>query len=312
MGADTMHHKPSIFFVGTGNMGGPMAANLLRAGYPLSLFDKRPASLERLLANGGVEVESLQQGAASADVTIVSLPGPPEVREVLLGPSGLVASARPGATIIDTSTSSVELAQEIAIASAARGIRYLEAPITNAVDAAAAGKLTIFVGGERKDFDEAKPIFDVLGEKILYVGKHGNGAVTKLVTNQLWFVAAAAIGEGLMLAAKADIPLETISEAIRSSAGNSWVAEHDIPSIFAGHYDPSFTLALCCKDLGLIRQIASSHGLDLPMTEQAGRLFEEAKETYGPTAAELHVVRLLEDKSDFYLRPSTREDNKSS
>jgi 3-hydroxyisobutyrate dehydrogenase-like beta-hydroxyacid dehydrogenase len=97
--------------------------------------------------------------------------------------------------------------------------------------------------------------------------------------------------------------LNTVWEAIKSSAGNSWVAEHDVPSIFAGHYDPSFSLALCCKDLGLINDIAQSQGYSLPMGAHALALFEKAKAQYGPDAAELHVVKLLEDRVGHYLRP---------
>jgi 3-hydroxyisobutyrate dehydrogenase len=106
-----------------------------------------------------------------------------------------------------------------------------------------------------------------------------------------------------MLGAKAGIPLNTVWEAIKSSAGNSWVAEHDVPSIFAGHYDPSFSLALCCKDLGLINDIAKSQGYDLPMGGMAQSLFQQAMATYGPDAAELHVVKLLEERVGHMLRP---------
>jgi 3-hydroxyisobutyrate dehydrogenase len=142
-----------------------------------------------------------------------------------------------------------------------------------------------------------------LGNKIFHVGAHGNGATIKLLTNLLWFVSAAAIGEGLMLGAKAGVPLETVWEAIKSSAGNSWVAEHDVPSIFAGHYDPSFSLALCCKDLGLVNEIARSQGYELTMGKFVESLFREAMEKYGESAAELHVVKLLEERAGLLLRP---------
>jgi 3-hydroxyisobutyrate dehydrogenase-like beta-hydroxyacid dehydrogenase len=132
---------------------------------------------------------------------------------------------------------------------------------------------------------------------------HGNGATIKLLTNLLWFVSAAAIGEGLMMGAKAGIPLDTVWEAIKSSAGNSWVAQHDVPSIFAGHYDPSFSLALCCKDLGLINQVAQSQGFELTMGALAQKVFQQAMQTYGPDAGELHVVRLLEERAGLLLRP---------
>jgi 3-hydroxyisobutyrate dehydrogenase len=225
------------------------------------------------------------------------------VREVMLGEQGVLAHAKRGATIIDTSTSAVELVQELVVLAHSKGLGFLEAPVTNAVDMAALGRLSIFVGGEHTLFEQHKALFEVIGEKIFHVGAPGNGATIKLLTNLLWFVSAAAIGEGLMLGAKAGIPLHTVWEAIKSSAGNSWVAEHDVPSIFAGHYDPSFSLALCCKDLGLINQIANKQGYELPMGSKAQALFQEAMQTYGPDAAELHVVKLLEERVGHLLRP---------
>jgi 3-hydroxyisobutyrate dehydrogenase len=205
--------------------------------------------------------------------------------------------------VIDTSTSAVELVRELVALAKTQGVDFLEAPVTNAVDMAALGRLSIFVGGDAATYEKHKPIFEVIGEKIFHVGEPGNGATIKLLTNLLWFVSAAAIGEGLMLGAKAGIPLHTVWEAIKSSAGNSWVAEHDVPSIFAGHYDPSFSLALCCKDLGLINQIANKQGYELPMGSKAQALFQEAMQTYGPDAAELHVVKLLEERVGHLLRP---------
>ena len=294
---------PRLFFIGVGNMGNPMAANLIRAGYPLTVHDLDRSKAENLLALGAHWADSLEQGAAQADIALVSLPGPKQVREVMLGEGGLIAAMRSATTIIDTSTSAVDLVRELVDVAAERGIDFLEAPVTNAIDAAAAGKLSIFVGGAEAVFKKHQPLFNVIGEKIFHVGAPGNGATIKLLTNLLWFVSAAAIGEGLMLGAKAGIPLDTVWEAIKSSAGNSWVAEHDVPSIFAGHYDPSFSLALCCKDLGLINDIARSQGYTLPMGSHAQTLFEQAMAKYGESAAELHVVKMLEEKVGLLLRP---------
>lgn len=295
--------KPKLFFIGVGNMGNPMAANLVKAGYSVSVFDVFRAKAENLVALGATWVDSVSEGAAHADVVMASLPGPVQVREVMLGDQGVLAHVKPGATVIDTSTSAVDLVRELVALANGRGINFLEAPVTNAVDMAALGRLSIFVGGEKACFEKHKPIFEVIGEKIFHVGDPGNGATIKLLTNLLWFVSAAAIGEGLMLGAKAGIPLHTVWEAIKSSAGNSWVAEHDVPSIFAGHYDPSFSLALCCKDLGLINDIAKSQGYELPMGGIAQTLFQQAMKTYGPDAAELHVVKLLEERVGHMLRP---------
>ncbi len=295
--------KPSLFFIGVGNMGNPMAANLVKAGYDVSVFDVSRAKADNLIALGATWVDSLAEGAAHADVVMASLPGPMQVREVMLGEHGVLAHVKVGATVIDTSNRAVEWRSELVTLAKTKGVDFLEAPVTNAVDMAALGRLSIFVGGDAACYDKHKPIFDVIGEKIFHVGAPGNGATIKLLTNLLWFVSAAAIGEGLMLGAKAGIPLHTVWEAIKSSAGNSWVAEHDVPSIFAGHYDPSFSLALCCKDLGLINDIAKSQGYELPMGGMAQSLFQQAMATYGPEAAELHVVKLLEERVGHMLRP---------
>ena len=298
-----MSPLPQVFFVGIGNMGNPMAANLIKAGYKVSVFDVTPSKADNLLALGATWAQSLTQGAAAADVVMASLPGPAQVREVMLGESGVLAAMKPGTCVIDTSTSAVDLVRELVTLAKGLHVDFLEAPVTNAVDFAALGRLSIFVGGDAACFEKHRPIFDVVGEKIFHVGAPGNGATIKLLTNLLWFVSAAAIGEGLMLGAKAGVPLETVWEAIKSSAGNSWVAEHDVPSIFAGHYDPSFSLALCCKDLGLIHDIAQSQGVNLPMAGAAQALFQQAKQTYGEQAAELHVVKLLEEQAGLLLRP---------
>ncbi len=294
---------PRLLFIGVGNMGNPMAARLIRAGYQVHVHDLDRSKASNLLALGAHWADSIADGAAQADVVIASLPGPAQVRTVMLGERGVFASVRPGTAVIDTSTSAMDLARELADAATQAGIGYLEAPITNAIDAAAEGRLSIFVAGSAELYAECMPIFSVLGNKIFHVGAHGNGATIKLLTNLLWFVSAAAIGEGLMLGAKAGVPLDTVWEAIKSSAGNSWVAEHDVPSIFAGHYDPSFSLDLCCKDLRLVNEIAQSQGYSLPMGSYVQGLFEQARANYGGDAAELHVVKLLEERVGLLLRP---------
>ncbi len=284
-------------------MGNPMAANLIKAGYALTVFDLVRDKALNLLDLGAHWASSLPEAVAQAEVIMASLPGPEQVRQVMLGDQGVLAHARPGCTVIDTSTSAVDLVRELVAVGKARDVDFLEAPVTNAVDFAALGRLSIFVGGDAACFERHRPIFEVIGEKIFHVGEPGNGATIKLLTNLLWFVSAAAIGEGLMLGAKAGIPLPTVWEAIKSSAGNSWVAEHDVPSIFAGHYDPSFSLALCCKDLRLVNEIAHAQGYSLKMGEMAQSLFQEALQTYGADAAELHVVKLLEERVGLLLRP---------
>ena len=298
-----MSALPTLAFIGLGNMGNPMAANLLRAGYEVTVLDVVPEKAVNLLALGAKQANNIAHAVVQADVVMTSLPGPPQVRQVMLGETGVLANVKKGATIIDTSTSAVDLVQSLVQLAAEKGVDFLEAPVTNAVDMAALGRLSIFVGGDKACYEKHLPVFQVIGEKIFHCGKPGNAATVKLLTNLLWFVGAATIGEALMLGAKAGVPLEVVQEAITSSAGDSWVARHDIPSIFAGHYDPSFSLALCCKDLGLVNQIAQSQGYALTMGAHAQALFEEARARYGDEAAELHVVKLLEERVGMLLRP---------
>jgi 3-hydroxyisobutyrate dehydrogenase len=293
----------SLLFIGIGNMGRPMAVNLARHGYVLSVNDARPGLPDELAALGARWTDTPASAAANADIVLLSLPGPPQVREVLLGERGVLHAMRAGSVLIDTSTSSVDLAREIAAVASARGVDYLEAPVTNAIDGAAEGRLSIFVGADADAFARWRSVLDVLGNRVLHVGPHGNGATVKLLTNLMWFVNAAAIGEALMLGAKAGVPLDVVREALMHSAGSSWVVEHDIPSIFAGHYDPSFSLALCCKDLSLVNQIAEQQGYALTMGRHAQAVFERARQIYGDNAAELHVVKLLEQQVGLYLRP---------
>ena len=293
----------SLLFIGIGNMGRPMAVNLARKGYLLSVNDARPGLPDELAALGARWTDTPASAAANADIVLLSLPGPPQVREVLLGERGVLHAMRAGSVLIDTSTSSVDLAREIAAVASARGVDYLEAPVTNAIDGAAEGRLSIFVGADADAFARWRSVLDVLGNRVLHVGPHGNGATVKLLTNLMWFVNAAAIGEALMLGAKAGVPLDVVREALMHSAGSSWVVEHDIPSIFAGHYDPSFSLALCCKDLSLVNQIAEQQGYALTMGRHAQAVFERARQVYGDDAAELHVVKLLEQQVGLYLRP---------
>jgi len=303
--------KPTVTFIGVGNMGNPMAYNLLHAGYDLTVFDLDKAKTENLLQDGAKPAENLAEAVKNADVIISSLPGPAQVREVVLGENGILNSAKSGSVLIETSTSSVELAEEIEKKSKELSIDYLETPLTNAVDGARNGTLAFFIAGDESVYRKCLPLFDVMGSDLFYVGKPGNGATTKLITNLLWFINAAAIGEGLMLGAKADIPLETVHEAIMKSAGGSWVAKHDVPSIFAGHYDPSFSLELCCKDLRLVTEIANKQGFDLKLGALANDLFNKAKDKYGADAPELSVVKLIEEEMGVLLRPSNTSKNET-
>ena len=222
-----------IGFLGLGNMGNPMARNLQAAGFSLRIFDLNRSVAAELIAGGAGWAESSRDLAASADVVITSLPGQPQVEAALLGEDGVLAGLEANAILIDMSTNERQLVARIADLAAERGAHVLDAPVTGAVDGARDGRLTIYVGGDDEVFARSEPVFIPLG-RVIHMGALGAGNVTKLITNLLWFVNAVSIGEGLLLGKQAGIDLETLWDAIKSSVGNSFVVEHDVPSIFRG------------------------------------------------------------------------------
>lgn len=292
--------KPTIGFIGLGNMGNPMAKRLMLAGYPVICHDINPDAMADVVAAGAAAAESAAHAAAHSSIFCTSLPRPDHVMAVMGGDDGALAALREGSVWVDLTTNRGNLVRRLADMAPA-GVKVVDSPVTGAVDGARSGKLTLFLGGDRDAVNAVQPVLDNLGLTIR-CGPLGTGNVVKLVTNQLWFIHAAAIGEGFAVGMANGVDLETLWYAIKESVGDSFVARHDAPSIFAGHYDPSFTLDLCLKDLGLTSELAQNVGTDLPMTEAAHQTFNRAAEIYGTGAGELHVARRIEDEAGLSYR----------
>ncbi len=291
---------PAIGFVGLGNMGAPMCRRLLAAGYEVTAFDVNAKALADIVTHGATPATSAAECAAQADLFLTSLPRPDHVEAVMAGPSGALAVLRPGSVWVDLTTNRKELVTRLA-ASAPDGVSVVDSPVTGAVDGARNGKLTLYIGGDPSVVARVTPVLQHLG-LVIPCGALGTGNVVKLVTNQLWFIAAAAIGEGFAVGMANGVELDTLWHAIQASVGDSFVVRHDAPSIFAGHYDPSFSLDLCMKDLGLIAALAEHVTATLPMTDAARAAFGLALERYGPNAAELHVAKRIEDDAGLSMR----------
>ena len=289
----------TIGFIGLGNMGRPMCLRLLAAGYEIFAFDLVDEAVTEVVAAGATAGTTAADVAAAADVLLTSLPRPDHV-EAVMEEAGALAALRPGSCWVDLTTNRSELVQRLA-AAAPDDVSVADSPLTGAVDGARNGRLTLFIGGDDKTVSRATPILEHLG-RVIVCGPLGTGNVVKLVTNQLWFIAAAAIGEGFALGMKHGVDLSVLWDAITDSVGDSFVARHDAPSIFAGHYDPSFTLDLCNKDLGLIGELSAALNTDLPMTEAATTTFARATARYGSNVGELHVARRIEDDADLSFR----------
>ncbi len=292
--------RPAIGFVGLGNMGGPMCRRLVAAGYRVAAFDLNADALAEAVHSGATPAGSSAECAAQAELFLTSLPRPDHVEAVMRGSTGALQALKPGSIWVDLTTNRRELVAELA-GLAPVGVRVVDAPVTGAVDGARNGKLTLFVGGDDATVATVTPVLSHLG-LVVHCGGLGTGNVVKLVTNQLWFIAAAAIGEGFAVGMANGVELGTLWGAIKESVGDSFVVRHDAPSIFAGHYDPSFSLDLCLKDLGLISSLAENVRAALPMTAAATSAFAVAADRYGPDAAELHVVKRIEDDAQLSMR----------
>ena len=290
---------PQVGFVGLGTMGGPMCQRLVAAGYRVTAHDLDPDALAAAVAAGAVAGDSAAGCARGAGLFMTSLPGPRQAEAVMAGPDGALAAMRPGSVWVDLTTNSRELVLELA-AAAPDGVGVVDSPVTGAVDGARRGALTLFIGGDPGPVAAARGVLGHLGT-VIECGPLGTGNVVKLVTNQLWFAAAAALGEGFAVGVANGVELGTLWDAILHSVGDSFVARHDAPSIFAGHYDPSFPLSLCLKDLGLLADLESSVGADLPVTAAARRAFECAAERYGADEGEMCVARRIADDAGVSL-----------
>ncbi|HEY4535768.1 MAG TPA: NAD(P)-dependent oxidoreductase [Enteractinococcus sp.] len=286
----------NIGFIGLGNMGAPMCHRLLDAGHRVTVYDVVETKIWQAARRGATVAESAAAVAACVDVLFTSLPRTEHVVAVMRE-ARAVKALQPGAIWVDLTTNRKELIQDLARETAPT-VGVVDAPGTGAVDGARTGNLTLFVGGQSSHQERVWPLLQVLGTPIS-CGTLGTGNVVKLVT---WFVAAAAIGEGFALGLSNGVELDVLWSAIKQSVGDSFVARHDAPSIFAGHYDPSFTLDLCTKDLGLIRELAQNVTAFLPMTTAAHEAFEGASGRYGASAPELSVAKAIEEDAGLSFR----------
>lgn len=290
-----------VGFIGLGTMGGNAAANLLRKGFALTVHDVRSEAVGRLTAKGASGAASAAQVLGASDVVVSMVFGPKEVEQVVRGPGGFLSGDPKGKTWIDMTTSSPFLMRELAAEFEAAGGHAVDAPVTGSVDAAIRGDMPMFVGGDDAVIERVRPVIEAMGQ-LRKVGAYGNGYVAKLVNNQLWKIHAAAIGEAMVTAKLAGLDPLTWWNVMKGGAADSFVMSHDVPSIFAGHYDPSFPIALCLKDLSLIKELMDRVGTTSTLTDATHERFREAGRRYGAGAGEMTVCKVIEDDAGIDLR----------
>ena len=290
-----------IGFIGLGTMGAAAAKNVQRAGFALTAHDLARDKATALEAAGAQWAESPAEVVANSDIIITMVFGPRELRQVMRDDKGMLAGGMAGRGWIDMTTGSPLITRELAAMVEQDGGWAIDAPVTGSVDAAIRGDMILFVGGSESSIKQAQAVLDAMGES-RRVGEIGNGQVAKLTNNLIWKINAAAIGEALVTAHKAGMDIKTWWEVMQGGAADTFVLRHDVPSIFAGHYDPSFPLALCLKDWGLIKALMDDVGGRSEIADAAHERFKEAAARYGDSAGEMTVCKLLEEDARVHLR----------
>jgi 3-hydroxyisobutyrate dehydrogenase len=266
----------NVAWIGLGNMGGPMAANLVDAGTPVRGFDLSERAAAAAAERGVEVVGSVAEAVRDADVVFTMLPKGEHVREVLTAPDGVLANIKAGALIVDESTIDIEVARELHETVRKAGARFLDAPVSGGISGAAAGTLTIMVGGAAADLDEVRPLLEVLGGKVVHAGDAGNGQAAKIVNNMMCGVILGVTCEGAVLSERLGLDPKVFHSIASTSSGDSWVLRTWYPSpgvvesaAVNRDFEGGFSVALLHKDLGLAVNAGESTGTPLPFVTQA-------------------------------------------
>jgi 2-hydroxy-3-oxopropionate reductase len=261
-----MPDRPTVGFIGLGIMGGPMALNLLRAGYPLVAHNRTRAREEPLVSQGASSAGSPRDVASDSDVVITMLPDSPDVEAVYFGDDGVLAGARPGQLLIDMSSIAPSVARSVSSAARDLGADALDAPVSGGDVGAREGTLSIMVGGPEDAFDRARPLFDVLGKTIVRLGDAGAGQTAKACNQILVAVTIEAVSEALVLASKAGVDPERLIEVLSGGLAGNKVMEVRRRNFLEHDFTPGFKVALHHKDLGIALRTARELDVFLPTT----------------------------------------------
>ncbi len=289
--------------VGTGSMGAAIAGRLLAAIGELRVYDLRPEATAPLKAAGAVVCPGPAALARECDAVLLSLPSHAEVNDVVFGPGGVLSALRPGGLIVNLTTGSVRALPRLAEVEHTHGVRYVTAPVSQAVDGAEEGRLTAYVSGTPGALQAARPLLACFCSEIIALASHEAAMTAKLVTNQLWAIHVTALLEALAMLVSAGVPPELLQQVVTSSCADSWVARHDLPHITDGTLDPSFTVGLAVKDLRLARELAGLLGVPLTAAAAAEQVFGRACQAYGPGAPELSPALLMAEAAGVQFGP---------
>ncbi len=262
-----------VGLIGLGIMGGGMARNLLKAGFPLVVWNRTASRMQPLVEAGADAAKSPADLAARCDVIITIVSDTPDVQQVVLGEQGVAQGAKPGALVIDMSTISPQTTREIAATLAEKGLKMLDAPVSGGSEGAANGTLSIMVGGPADQVARARPYFEAMGKTITYVGDHGAGQTVKLVNQILVVINALAVGEALLFAQAGGLDLQKTLDAVVGGAAGSWMLSQRGPQVIRRDWRPGFTIDLQQKDVRLVLEAADEMGIPVLGTSLVFNLY---------------------------------------
>ncbi len=272
----------TIGFIGLGNMGLPMAQNLIKAGHAVQGFDVSKAQADALAASGGQVAASVRAAASGVDTVITMLPAGSHVREVYLDGGGVLSAVRPGTLLIDSSTIDVATARTVATAADKKGLAMLDAPVSGGTGGAQAGTLTFMCGGSDDAFSRAKPLLEKMGKTIVHAGGAGNGQAAKICNNMVLGVSMIAVSEAFVLAEKLGLDAQKLFDISSKSSGQCWSlttycpVPGPVPTSPANRdYQAGFTAAMMLKDLKLAQQAATAAGAQTPLGADAAKIYEQ-------------------------------------
>jgi 3-hydroxyisobutyrate dehydrogenase len=263
----------NVGFIGLGIMGGAMSMNLLKAGFPLTIWNRTSEKMRPLLEAGAKPAKSPKEVAERSDIVIDMVTDSKDVEEVLLGSGGVIYGARPGTIVVDMSTISPIVTREIARKLGEKGIRMLDAPVSGGDIGARNATLSIMIGGEADAFEECLPIFQAMGKTITHIGGHGDGQICKAVNQILVGVNVLGVAEALMFASKAGVDVDKVLAAVAGGAAGSWQLTNNGPKMLKGDYAPGFKVKDYIKDLRIIMETAAETKTPLMGTAVVQQMF---------------------------------------
>ena len=291
-----------VGFIGLGHMGRHMARNLARGGHEMTVFDINPNAAEEVLSMGATLAESPAAVAAASQVVFTSLPRPEDVEEVAAGEGGVLSGAAAGTVLFDLSTTDADTVKRIALVGQAKGVKVLDAPVSGGTTGAEEATLCVMVGGDRSAYEDHKPLLDLIGDKVVYCGDLGAGAVCKIVNNLIGLSVGVLLSEAFALGVRSGVGPETLYEAVSRSSGDTQAMRSLPDGLFLGNFEPGFKLDLAAKDVGLATEMGRRLRVPMELANVVQQRYIAGQNSGWGDLAAGAVARVQEERTGVTIR----------